>query len=410
MYIITNELIQLIKKRQADKLYISQPFGSAIRYKRKELNMTLEEACEDISCISYLSKVENNMIQASDEYVEKFKKRLNLKDAYDYDLESYRIHLDRIIDASLKDEEIDNEMVQYYEDRMDYQSILVSYAYHVLNRKHTDVEKAYKQLVSIVSSMPHESFIISIILINHVLYEEMRYSEGMLILNLIEKQQPYSDTIKLIIRKLQLMHSLKLNHHFLIHKLYQKYASELIEKQLFNQLQKINVQKLIYESRVRTPEDMQEELSKMSEIKQSEKDYIISRCHYFRGSYDKAFNLSKNNYSASNQWLILHLLNLDKLKYKDNIITIMNEIEVAIDPRYELIKKHLFYKYTKDKEEIISYIKREVLNQSFITDDQEILTYFMKDCEKLLSNSQYYKDAVLMYRVFTRKINKFIYA
>ena len=54
------ELMHLIKKRQVDKPYMIQPFGSAIKYKRKELGLTLEEASEDICSISYLSKVENN--------------------------------------------------------------------------------------------------------------------------------------------------------------------------------------------------------------------------------------------------------------------------------------------------------------------------------------------------------------
>ena len=67
------------------------------------------------------------------------------------------------------------------------------------------------------------------------------------------------------------------------------------------------------------PKTCQEELSKMSEIKQSEKGlyYIKMPLEEVRKS---PFNLSKNNYSASNEWLILHLLNLDKLKYKDNIL------------------------------------------------------------------------------------------
>ena len=39
-----------------------QSFGAAIKRKRIERNMTLEESAEDICSISYLSKIENNLL------------------------------------------------------------------------------------------------------------------------------------------------------------------------------------------------------------------------------------------------------------------------------------------------------------------------------------------------------------
>ena len=45
-----------------------QSFGAAIKRKRIERNMTLEESAEDICSISYLSKIENSLLEPSPKY------------------------------------------------------------------------------------------------------------------------------------------------------------------------------------------------------------------------------------------------------------------------------------------------------------------------------------------------------
>ena len=51
---------RLVRSRKECKLYETKPIGSAIKFKRKAMNMTLEEGSEGICSVSYLSKIENN--------------------------------------------------------------------------------------------------------------------------------------------------------------------------------------------------------------------------------------------------------------------------------------------------------------------------------------------------------------
>jgi HTH-type transcriptional regulator, quorum sensing regulator NprR len=406
MYINFLELMNHIRKRQVDKAYVGMPFGSAIRYKRKELNMTLEEVCEGICSLSYLSKVENNLICASEEYIEKLKKRLNLNDAYDYDLDTFKIHIDHIIHMCLKNQELDEKYVLYYENREDYQSIIVQFAYYVLKKDYVKAEGPYRDLLDFISSVPNDAFMVSIILINRILFQEMRYIEGMELLELSESHGSQSKIISLLVKKWKLNYSFKIKNHLRISKLYQPLQNELAECHLFDQV-KINCfNKLIYESKYKSLKEMEEELNQMILISKKDKDYIVARCHYYSNEYHKVLDLSKLYLNSSSDWLILHLLTLDKLKESKAIIKIMSDNENQKDPLYLILSNHLKIKYKGKQEDIITYIKRDVLSQKPLTDDYEMLEYLMKDCDALLTKFQYYKDAVSVYRLFTSRFSK----
>jgi transcriptional regulator with XRE-family HTH domain len=400
------ELMHLIKKRQVDRQYIGLPFGSAIKYKRKELGLTLEEASEDICSISYLSKVENNTISASDEYVEKFKERFELVDAYDYDLETYRKHLDQVIDALIQDKTIQESLITYYENRVDYQSIIITFAYHILKKDYITSHKYYYQVLSMISSMPQESFIISMLLMNHIFYYYMNYKDGMRIISILEKQKPYAHDIQLIINKWKLMYAFKLRDHHLIYKTYKKYENDLIERHLFDQLKSINFLKLIYDSKSCNIEDLKENVNSISTIKAYEKAYIIATCYYHKGAYKKALNLAISYHNASDDWKVLHLLILDKMGKSQIIIDTLKQKNNVNSPLFSLVSRHLAYKYLEGQSEIVSYIKNDVLTRKIFTDDYDILNYLMKDCEKILSGFQYYKDAVYIYRFFNRQLSQ----
>lgn len=406
MYINMTELKNLVHKRQSGKKYIGLPFGSAVKFKRKEKNLTLEEACEGICSLSYLSKVENNNISASDEFIEKFKQRFEMKDAYDYDKDSFKKHIDQIIGACIRDKKIDHKMVIYYDDRIDYQSILVEFAYDVLDKNYEHAQKAYKNLSELIFSMPQEAFMVTMILINHILYHEMRYTDGLEILSMIEQQHPYSNEIALLIQKWKLLHGFKINNPMLVTNMYQPYEKTLIKKQLFEQVKITNMENLLYKARFITVEQMKHEISGISNIDEADKEYLISVCHYHRGNYEKTLSITSKYAEQSEKWMAIHLLSLDHMKEEKRIFDAIEKEVIKKNPLCKLLKKHLTLKYKGNQEEIVTYIKQDILIQDLCTEDYDILIYLMKDCERLLTKFHYYKDAVSVYRHFLSKIYK----
>ncbi|MFA7422240.1 MAG: helix-turn-helix transcriptional regulator [Acholeplasmataceae bacterium] len=406
MYINMMELKNLVHKRQSGKKYVGLPFGSAVKYKRKEKNLTLEEACEGICSLSYLSKVENNNISASEEFIEKFKKKFDMKDAYDYDKDSFKIHIDQIIEACLKDKKIDHNMLTYYDDRLDYQSLLVDFAYNVLDKNYEQAQTAYKNLSELIYSMPQEPFMVTMILINHILYYEMRYTDGLELLSMVERQQPYSNEISLLIQKWKLLHGFKINNPLLVSNLYQPYEKILIKKQLFEQVKITHMEHLLYKARFSSIEQMKNEISGINNIDEADKEYLMSVCHYHRGNYDKTLSITSKYAEQSQKWMAIHLISLDHLKEEKRIFDAIEKEVINKNPLCKLLKKHLMLKYKGTQEEIVNYIKQDILIQDLCTEDYDILIYLMKDCERLLTKFHFYKDAVSVYRHFLSKLYK----
>lgn len=163
--------------------------------------------------------------------------------------------------------------------------------------------------------------------------------------------------------------------------------------------------RLIYETKHRSLEDIQVELSKIISFNQEEKEYIFAKCLSSSGDHNKVLDYSKKYFKDSTKWLNLHLLALDHLKQEKVILQIINEKTDLEDPLYLIISKHLKAKYCGKQEEIIEYIKKDITTQ-LVTDDYEILVYLMKECDALLTKFQHYKYAVSTYRFFIHKFNK----
>lgn len=410
MYINMTELNHLIRKRQSNNKYVGLPFGSAIKYKREELKMTLEEACADICSISYLSKLENNIIKPSAHFVELFKKRFNIKEDYAYDCDEFKMYLEMIIRAILLDQKIEYSLLKSFETREDYESVLIFFAYHVLHDNSTEIEYYYKKLVSSILSMPEEAFMTAMLLVDRILYEAMRYSEGVDLLSTIEAFNPEHDKINLLILKGKTRHAFKLNNYAMIYSTYDTYKHALIQKQLFSQLKKIHLEKLIHESKHRSCDCIIQEIDQIDEFEECDKQYLKAKCFSYKGNYEKVLSISQMYKDHSIDWMILYLLALEHLNETKKIIQFIETYQDINNSRLNIILKHLKHKYKSTHDEQMSYIKRDILTFHGMTEDYEILNYLLKDSEQMLIKHQYYKDAVSLYRIFVKKLNNLTFA
>ena len=410
MYINMTELNHLIKKRQSNNKYIGLPFGSAIKYKREELKMTLEEASADICSLSYLSKLENNVIKPSAHFVELFKKRFNITEEYAYDGDEFKIYLEIIIRAILLDQKIELSMLRDFETREDYESVLVNFSYHVLNDEKIQSEYYYKKLISSILAMPEEAFMTAMLLVNYILFDEMRHSEGVELLNTIEDLNPSHDKIKLLILKGKTRHAFRLNNYVMIHNTYDAYKHKLIQKQLFSQLKKIHLEKLVHDAKHRSCDCIIEEIDQIDEFDECDKQYLQAKCLSYKGKYDKVLRISTAYKDKSIDWMILYVLALEHLQETNKIIQFIETYQNINNSRLSIIIKHLKHKYKSSQDEQMSYIKRDILTFHGMTEDYEILNYLLKDCEQMLIKQQYYKDAVSLYRIFVKKLNNLSFA
>lgn len=410
MYINLTELNHIIKKRQSNNKCVGLPFGSAIKYKRDELKMTLEEASADICSVSYLSKLENNIIKPSAKYVDLLKKRFNIKEDYVYDSDEFKTHIEMIIRAILLDQKIEHSLLKDFETREDYESVLINFAYHVLHEDSAQIEYYYKKIVSSILSMPEEAFMTAMLLVDRILYDAMRYSEGVDLLNTIEAFNPEHEKIKLLILKGKTRHAFKLNNLPMIHDTYETYKHALIQKHLFSQFKKIHLEKLIHEAKHRSCDCIIQEIDQIDGFEECDRQYLKAKCFSYKGDYDKVLSIATMYKDQSIDWMILYVMALEHLNETKKIIQFIETHQDINNARLNVICKHLKYKYKSTQEEQMSYIKRDILTFHGMTEDYEILNYLLKDCEQMLVKHQYYKDAVSLYRIFVKKLNDLAFA
>lgn len=410
MYINMNELNHLIKKRQNNHKYVGLPLGSAIKYKREEMKMTLEEACAGISSVSYLSKLENNIIKPSPAFADKYKKRFDIKDDYVYDADGFKVYLEIIIRSHLLDEHLEETILDTFAYREDYESFLINFAYYVLNNEVDQIEYYYRKMIKSIISMPEEPFMVAILLINHILYEEMRYTEGLELLDYIENLNTSHERIKLSILKGKAKLAFKLNNYILISNTYHIYKDLLVHKQIFSQLKKIHLEKLVHDSKHKTYSDIIKEVNQIDTFDESDKQYVEAKCLYHKGQYKKALEFASKNKDVSIDWIMLYILSLEQLKDTEKTIKVIDMYKDTKNPRLKIILKHLKHKYKSNQDEQLNYIKRDIISFQGMTEDYEILNYLLKDCSQMLVKHQYYKDAVSLYKIFMRKISNLTFS
>ncbi len=72
-----SEKVVLYRINNNDKNEINEPIGTYIKRERVAQGLNQDFVCKDICSISYYSRIENNVIQPSSEYIEKIYKKLN---------------------------------------------------------------------------------------------------------------------------------------------------------------------------------------------------------------------------------------------------------------------------------------------------------------------------------------------
>lgn len=97
-----------------------QSFGAAIKRKRIERNMTLEESAEDICSISYLSKIENSLLEPSPKYFHLLKEKFDLNEELTV-VETFNSHVNTCLNYLIYKKEEDLKEIlafQTYPDHM----------------------------------------------------------------------------------------------------------------------------------------------------------------------------------------------------------------------------------------------------------------------------------------------------
>lgn len=295
--------------------------GSIVRWQRKQKNMTLNEGAEGICSISYLSKVENNLIEPSEQILGDLKRRFDLEDLLNYDLKRYEDHYNDIILQMFNGKEIPSLYLKIYENQNDYKSKLILFAIYLEKENLGKVQKIYKELEFEINKFNHDEINLFYFFTGLMLMYEGKYHLALKVLklsNVVDKNSKLSMLIDyyMVFLKLQLGKYLQsiplsrdlkkrlLNNHSL--GLYES----LLKIQIFLSLDKFDY-------------DFSNNLIEEKQFL-SKKEKSLAKM-FLNLSQDKKINVSllEKNISESDYWYRLALIYFDKQENYNKIKEVM---------------------------------------------------------------------------------------
>lgn len=395
-----------LSKRREEKLYEIRPIGSAIRFKRKELNLTLEEASEGICSVSYLSKLENNLIEPGDRFIDSLIDRFDLKETFEIDLERFENDKKALISMMLHEQKPDEQIKDHYICREDHQAFLIQMMYYYLSFDEVNTLKCYNYLRHDVANLKDDELAIFLIISSEILYKEHRFSEAYQLLLLITHHDESQLSISLMVMKYRLKNAFMMHKTSGITNLYPAYSHILIDLEFYDLLKKIKNEYVSYIAYYESPKSMKQMLEKMSSLTDEEKEFAYAKTFFYQQQYDKYIKLAKPYYQQSSKWLTLYLMALDHLNKKDEIVSVITQIgqNQSLCLSSKILILHLKHKYISDKQVLLNYLRRDIIGLKHVTDDYQVLDYLMFDTQQLFAKNQFYKEAVQTTSYFLPKL------
>lgn len=395
MFIHITQIKKQLNYRKTHRTFETLPLGSAIKFRRKELGMTLQEAAEDLTSVSYLSKLENNLIKPNMKYVKLYEKRLDASfGEHVYD-SSYHDQIKQCLLALFLEQPLSASIFQQHESKQNHQSYLILLSYFVTLGEIDQIKLYDEYLKNYISNLTDDEMLLYLACVTQILMIEERYVEAYDLIKLypnIGEEQALSESIQ---SKYKLTCAFHLMRTSEIENTYEKHISNLQNMHAFHLLSKTHIEYLIYQTYYLNADDIKQKLKQIPSMSEIDKLYIQALSYYHNGDYEKSKSLCQSMNHDEERWLILYVLNLDHLVKTEELQAILEDKKAFCFKKRssELIIKHLIYKYHKNSNHLFSYLRELLSNRYLLTDDYQTLAYLYKDVSTLFSLHFFYKEA-----------------
>ncbi len=396
MNVNKQHLRKQLQKRKEEKLYDNKPIGSAIRFKRKSMNMTLEEASEGICSVSYLSKLENNLIEPGEKFVDQLVKKFKLDEAVDYDLTQYDQDKKKLFSDMFFNKIPEITMLDLYKDRDDHQAFLIQMFVYLLNENYPEAIKSYNNLKYYITNLTDDELSAFFIGSSKLLSHEDKYSDAYEMLEFEPVNNENNHYLQLIYTREKLKLAMRMHKTPLIIELYASYSHTLIDYEYYDALKEIKALYIFETASEHTPNQIHRMAKNFRTLSQDQKDIAVAKSYYYHGDFEMVIKMIKDKYKTDSKWLMYYLMAADKLHRFDLIKSILDiESELhTLSYGSNLILLHFRHKYVYDKDTLLNYLRKDILGYGHLTDDYLLLDFLMMDAQSLFAKHQFYKEAV----------------
>lgn len=332
----TTEIVRLIKKRQEEERTIVGKIGANIKLKRKGKKRTLNHLSElsGVS-ISYLSKIENNLLKPNLDYLSNVLEDLEINEEFLAQSTIMNEWYLMTIKDFLNIRSYETELKTFVSERNDFQSNLIEFCMMIKENKLSNIPKLVKLLLQNINVMhTAEMHIFMLALCQYYIKTENHFSAGEI---LKQFNNEFEDASLLKLWYLELRHELALYQSSFTY--YNNAVSELLKNYfLFNLEDKIKELKARSTAALAyflEPDNFKDYL----DDEEMYKSYRLSHVYFKR--YENFESLEKKNDLAQ--------LLIDELNGREDLVLKRwSKVEYREDPFELALKEYFKYKYDQN--------------------------------------------------------------
>jgi transcriptional regulator with XRE-family HTH domain len=400
-----NYLDRQLKKRKDLKYYEIKPVGSALRLKRKELKMTLEESAEGICSVSYLSKLENNQIQPNLNFLDKLYQKFGMTDELSYDDVCYENDIVELVEKMLMQEPLSRTYTDHYEGREDHQARVIHIIESTLRRDYKSMLDSFKIVTQFIPQLKQNELSLMILCYAEGMIIKQQYSEAYEIVCEIPLNYQEHYSIYLLTLRMRLLLSFFMHKTSDIHVLYHHYLKLVNHEGYYHLAKEMRFSHLLHLAHYHVPQEIETIAKSVDRSNVLQKKPYAIAC-FIHHQYDVVIQLAKERQSLK-EWFIIYLLSLEELhRYEEIHDLITHQKKEELTPNEQLLLAYVKLKYAHDRKPFLSYLRNTLLNNKIECDDPFLLEYLMLDASRQFQKSQYYKEANLVVSQYQPRIKK----
>lgn len=386
---------RLYLKRKSFDLREDQTIGSALRYARTVLGLTLEEAAEGICSVSYLSKLETNQIKGSKKLLDQLTSRFHVKQASFEDRDLFDQCLNHIVEYLLLNEPFNDRLVEPFLEHTDYQGLICKLLLAYVNQDDGQFSDIFFEMDFMIPALKDLEFSLVTSIVANVLYRHGKYQQAFEIMTFIPQSFELPYGISIIKRHIMLSCALKLNRTIELINHYHDYLNELARMHFMELYKDMRFKYLEYEAYHHTTDRATRKYASERDLGDFDKTYLSIKTLYHNGQYRQVLLQIGQDYRNHQGIFVIYLMTLDHLNERTKIEELLRSFE-----RHQIqciysksLIRHLEIKLYGTKEEILKYLRNDIMHLKKFPEDIMLVEYLMLDCQKLFESYQYYKEA-----------------
>ena len=400
-----SDFYAFVSKRGKDKEKRGGIVGQEIKKRRLQLSKTQDEVAEGICCVSYLSKVENNMIAPNASYVSDILRKMDLPDLKTFVTDTYEKYQKALLKDYFMNTDKNSKLILEKANKLDvsYLADLLRFMSYVNMKDIQEADKLIEPLYTLKGSMNEEDLLLYIFYLSayFILVEKYKKAGEMIVLlDFFEINDVYlkGSIIRLKIIVCYMLHKLSA-----IHSLYESYMGLCLE--LGIQSNMLEVRKIYYLSIIES--GFSEKFFQMVESDFTfKRDYkMIALGYLYNRDYLLGLKALKAVRNQDSTYYLLKIFLLDRLYNSFEINKLIEEIPQDVLSKMDLTELHLLNMMQKkhksvNKFEYKVYLRDVAIHFFMEKGDKKCYELCVDELSDVYANDSLYKS---VYQLLERR-------